>query len=67
MHNVHTQYMHKDGVIFRVKPVNKTDTNAINQPFIDSTSHVTIDSGKRSTIGDDVLMQVDLPDMTVHL
>ena len=23
-------YMHKDGVVFRVKPVNKADTNVIN-------------------------------------
>ena len=28
--NVHMQYMHKDGVIYRVKPVNKADTNVIN-------------------------------------
>ena len=50
--------MCKDGILFRVKPVNKTDTNIINQPLIDSTSSVTIDSGKQCTIGDDVLIYV---------
>ena len=39
------QYTRKDGVIFRVKPVNKADINIINWPLTDSTSNVTIDSG----------------------
>ena len=50
------QYTRKDGVIFRVKPVNKPDANVINRPLIDSTSNVIVDSGKQSTIGDIVLM-----------
>ena len=53
---LHTQYTCKDGVVFRVKPVNKADNNVINQPLIDSTFNVTTDSGKQSTIGDDLLM-----------
>ena len=56
MRNIHTQYTCKYEVVFRVKPVNKADTNAINRPLIDSTSNVTIDSGKQSTIRSDVLM-----------
>ena len=56
MRNVHTQYTHKDGVIFRVKPVSKADNNVVNWPLIDSTSNVTIDSGKQFTIRDDVVM-----------
>ena len=60
--------MGKDGVVFRVKPVNKADANVINQPLIDSTSNVTIDSGKQSTIGDSVLMYTSrLSDMMAHL
>ena len=55
------QYMRSHGIVFRLKPVNKAETNIINRPLIDSTSNVTVDSGKQSTIGDDVLMQVDLP------
>ena len=34
----------------------KADTDIINQPLINSTSNVTVDSGKQSTIGDSVLM-----------
>ena len=45
------QCMHKDGIIFRVKSVNKADTNIMNQPLIDSTFNVTTDSGKQSAIG----------------
>ena len=52
------QYMRKDGVIFRVTPVNKADASIINRPLIDSTSNVTVDLGKQSTIGDNVLMYV---------
>ena len=50
------QYTNKDGVVFRIKPVNKADDNVINRPLIDSTSNVTVDSRKQSTIGDSVLM-----------
>lgn len=42
--------------VFRVKPMIKADTNVINQPLINSTSNVTVDSGKQSMIGDSVLM-----------
>ena len=48
---IHTR---KDGVVFRVKLVNKADANVINRPLIDYTSNVTADSGKQSTIGDGV-------------
>ena len=52
------QYKRKDGVVFRVKPVNKAYDNIINRPLIDSTSHVTVDLGKQSMIGDNVLMYI---------
>ena len=61
------QYTHKDGVVFRVKLVNKADANAINRPLIDSTFNVTVDSGKQSMIGDSMLMYTSrLSDMTAH-
>ena len=53
------QYTHKDGVVFRVKPVNKADINIINQPLIFCTSNVNVDSGKQSAVGDDVLRNVN--------
>ena len=48
--------MHKDGVIFGIKPVNKADNNVINLSLSNSISNVTTDSGKQSMIGEDVLM-----------
>ena len=60
--------MRKDGIVFRVKVVNKANANVINRPLIDSTSNVTVDSGKQSTIGDSVLMYTSrLSDMTARL
>ena len=60
--------MRKDGVVFRVKPVNKADANVINRKLIDSTSNVTVDSWKQPTIGDNVLMYTSqLSDMTARL
>ena len=37
------QYKREDGVVFRVKSVNKPAPNVINRPLIDSTSNVTVE------------------------
>ena len=40
----------------KVVSFSEADIDVINRPIIDSTSNVTIDSGKQSAIGDDVLL-----------
>ena len=56
MCNVHTQYICKDSVVFRVKPVTIANINIINQPLIHSTSNVIVDLGKQTAIRENVLM-----------
>ena len=64
MRNVNTQYAERWHHLYSQTSEQRSDTDVINwQVIVDSTSNVTVLSGKQS---DDVLMQVDVSDLTTH-
>ena len=65
-HKVHMQYMQRWYRLYSQASEQSSDTSVINWQLIitDSTSNVTVLSGKQS---DNVLIQVDVSDVTVRL
>ena len=53
------QCMCKDGIIFRVKPVNKADTDVVKRPLINTTYNVTVDYNQRRYVNVCQLAQHD--------